>query len=72
MCDDSIAQLGQYVTSSGSRDESGRRGHTHKFCKTRVRLDIAKFSFGDRKHEVWCELTVAEKQRPEKQQPEKQ
>jgi len=30
------------------RNESGLRGHTYKLFKTRVRLDMAKFSFGNR------------------------
>jgi len=38
------------------RDESGRRGHTHKLFKTRVRLDVAKFSFGNRICEQWNHL----------------
>jgi len=35
------------------RDKSGRKGHTHKLFKTRVRLDVAKFSFGITKCEMW-------------------
>jgi len=38
------------------RDGSGRRGHTHKLFKTRVRLDVAKFSFGNRIYEQWNHL----------------
>jgi len=30
------------------RDEGGQIGHTYKLFKTRVRLDMAKFSFGNR------------------------
>jgi len=37
-------------------DESGRRGHTYKLCKTRVRLDMDKFSFGNRVCEHWNHL----------------
>jgi len=38
------------------RDESGRRGHTCKLFKTRMRLDVAKFSFGNRM-EQWNHLS---------------
>jgi len=38
------------------RDESGRKGHTHKLFKTRVRLDVAKLSFGNRICERWNHL----------------
>jgi len=37
-------------------DESGRSRHTHKLFKTRVRLDVAKFSFGNRICEQWNHL----------------
>jgi len=35
------------------RDESGRRGHTYKLFKTRVRLDMVKYSFGNKVCEQW-------------------
>jgi len=38
------------------RDEGGRRGHTYDLFITRVRLDIAKFSFGNRVCEQWNHL----------------
>jgi len=38
------------------RDESGRRGHTFKLFKTHVRLDMAKFSFGNSVCEQWNHL----------------
>jgi len=38
------------------RDESGRRGHTYKLFKTRMRLYIAKFSFDNRVYEQWNHL----------------
>jgi len=41
------------------RDESGIRGHTSKLFKTRVRLDVAKFSFGNRICEQWNRLPGA-------------
>jgi len=43
---------GMYVR----RDENGQRGHTYKLFKTRVRLDMAKFSFGNRVCEQWNHL----------------
>jgi len=38
------------------RDESGRKGHTSKLFKIRVRLDVVKFSFGNRICEQWNHL----------------
>jgi len=38
------------------RNEIGRRGHSFKLFKARVRLDIAKFSFGNRVCEQWNHL----------------
>jgi len=38
------------------RNESGRKGHTHKLFRTRVRLDVAKFSFRNRICEQWDHL----------------
>jgi len=38
------------------RDESGRRGHIYKLFKTRVRLDMSKFSFGNMVCEQWNHL----------------
>jgi len=38
------------------RYESGRREHTHKLFETRVRLDIAKFSFRNSICEQWNQL----------------
>jgi len=38
------------------RDERGRRGLTYKLLKTLVRLDIFKFSVGNRVCEQWNNL----------------
>jgi len=38
------------------RDESGIKGHTQKLFKTWVRLDVAKFSFGNRICKQWNHL----------------
>jgi len=38
------------------RDESRQRGHTCKLFKNRLRLHIAKFSFGNRVCDQWSHL----------------
>jgi len=38
------------------RDQGGRRGHSFKLFKKRVRLDIAKYSFANRVCNSWNNL----------------
>ena len=41
------------------RDEGGRRGHSFKLYKKRVRLDIAKYAFANRVCDTWNNLPKA-------------